>query len=69
MGWVATHLVPYCIVRGHQIGAAVAALGASVMRDAIGSYRSAFMASGAAFLITSVLVSRIARGPALALAE
>jgi hypothetical protein len=56
MGWVATHLVPYCIVRGHQIGAAVAALGASVMRDAIGSYLSAFIASGAAFLITSVLV-------------
>ena len=57
------------IVSGHQIGGAVAALGAGMMRDATGSYLSAFIASGAACLIASLLVLRIARRPALALAE
>jgi MFS family permease len=57
------------IVCGHQIGGAVAALGAGVMRNATGSYLSAFIASGAACLIASLLVLRIARRPVLALAE
>ena len=57
------------IVCGHQIGGAVAALGAGVMRDATGSYLGAFIASGAACLIASLLVLRIARRPVLALAE
>jgi predicted MFS family arabinose efflux permease len=57
------------IVCGHQIGGAVAALGAGMMRDATGSYLSAFIASGAACLIASLLVLRIARRPVLALAE
>jgi predicted MFS family arabinose efflux permease len=57
------------IVCGHQIGGAVAALGAGVLRNATGSYLSAFIASGAACLIASLLVLRITRRPALALAE
>ncbi len=54
---------------GHQIGGAVAALGAGIMRTGTGSYLGAFIASGAACLIASLLVLRIARRPALALAE
>ncbi len=54
---------------GHQIGGAVAALGAGVMRAETGSYLSAFVASGAACLIASLLVLRIARRPVLVLAE
>jgi predicted MFS family arabinose efflux permease len=57
------------IVCGHQMGGALAALGAGVMRNATGSYLSAFIASGAACLIASLLVLRIARRPVLALAE
>ena len=57
------------IVCGHQIGGAVAALGAGVMRNATGSYLAAFIASGAACLIASLLVLRIARRPVLVLAE
>jgi hypothetical protein len=47
----------------------VAALGAGVMRNATGSYLGAFIASGAACLIASLLVLRIARRPVLVLAE
>jgi MFS family permease len=57
------------IVCGHQMGGALAALGAGVMRHATGSYLSAFMVSGATCLIASLLVLRIARRPALAPAE
>jgi MFS family permease len=53
---------------GHQIGGAVAALTAGVMRTETGSYLTAFVASGAACLIASLLVLRIARRPALAVA-
>jgi MFS family permease len=54
---------------GHQIGGAVAALAAGVMRGETGSYLTAFVASGAACLIASLLVLRIARRPALAVAR
>jgi MFS family permease len=57
------------IVCGHQMGGAMAALGAGVMRNATGSYLLAFIASGAACLIASLLVLRIARRPALVPAE
>ena len=57
------------IVCGHQIGGALAALGGGVMRNATGSYLAAFIASGAACLIASLLVLRIARRPVLVLAE
>ena len=46
----------------------MAALGAGVLRNATGSYLSAFIISGAACLIASLLVLRIARRPAVALA-
>jgi hypothetical protein len=39
------------------------------MRNATGSYLAAFIASGAACLIASLLVLRIARRPVLVLAE
>ena len=54
------------IVCGHQMGGALAALGGGVMRNATGSYMAAFIASGAACLIASLLVLRIARRPAMA---
>jgi predicted MFS family arabinose efflux permease len=57
------------IVCGHQIGGAIAAVGAGVMRNETGSYLGAFIASGAACLIASLLVLRIARRPVLAIAE
>jgi predicted MFS family arabinose efflux permease len=54
------------IVAGHQLGGALAALGAGEVRSFTGSYFPAFVASGAACLIASLLVLRIARRPALA---
>jgi MFS family permease len=57
------------IVCGHQMGGALAALGGGVMRNATGSYMAAFIASGAACLIASLLVLRIARRPAMAVAD
>jgi predicted MFS family arabinose efflux permease len=53
------------IVCGHQMGGALAALGGGVMRNATGSYLMAFIASGAACLIASLLVLRIGRRPVL----
>ena len=46
-GWVFT---------GHQIGAAVAALGAGVSRDALATYLPAFYAAGAACLVAAVAI-------------
>ena len=43
----------------------LAALGGGVMRNATGSYLMAFIASGAACLIASLLVLRIGRRPVL----
>src|SRR5215469_15006470 len=57
------------IVCGHQMGGALAALGGGVMRNATGSYLMAFIASGAACLIASLLVLRVARQPVMAIAE
>ncbi len=54
------------IACGHQMGGALAALGGGVMRNATGSYLSAFIASGAACLIASLLVLRMSRRPAMA---
>jgi len=47
----------------HQIGGAAAALGAGAVRSATGSYFLAFLASGAACMLASLLVLRIARQP------
>ena len=49
------------ITAGHQIGAALAALGAGLVRNSTGSYFMAFVASGSLCLIASLLVLRIAR--------
>jgi len=51
------------------VGGAIAALMAGAIRNATGSYMLAFLASGAACLLASLLVLRIARQPALAAAE
>ncbi len=58
------------IVAGHQIGGALAALGAGETRFLTGSYVPAFLASGVACLMAALLVLRIARrGAAVAAAE
>ena len=58
------------IVAGHQIGGALAALGAGETRYLTGSYVPAFLASGIACLMAALMVLRIARGrTALAVAE
>jgi len=54
------------IVAGHQLGGALAALGAGEVRSVTGSYLIAFVASGVACLMASLLVLRINRRPALA---
>jgi predicted MFS family arabinose efflux permease len=53
----------------HQVGGAVAALGAGAVRSVTGSYFLAFLASGAACLLASLLVLRIARQPVAVAAE
>jgi MFS family permease len=50
------------IVAGHQIGGALAALGAGETRYLTGSYVPAFLASGIACLMAALMVLRIARG-------
>ena len=57
------------IVAAHQVGGALAAFGAGLVRNDTGSYMMAFLASGLACLIASLLVLRIARQPVLAAAE
>jgi MFS family permease len=58
------------IVAGHQIGGALAALGAGETRYLVGSYLPAFLASGVACLLAALMVLRIARArTAVVLAE
>jgi MFS family permease len=58
------------IFAGHQIGGALAAFGAGTVRTITGDYLLAFLASGLACLIASLLVLRIAKPqPVLAAAE
>jgi MFS family permease len=45
----------------HQVGSALAAMGAGVLRGASGSYLPAFLAAGAACLLAAWLVMRIGR--------
>ena len=56
------------IYAGHQVGGAVAAVGAGAVRGLTGSYLLAFLTSGLACLLASLLVLRIARAPAVAVA-
>jgi MFS family permease len=53
----------------HQVGGALAALGAGEVRNVTGSYFIAFLASGAACILASLLVLRIARVPVPVAAE
>ena len=53
---------------GHQIGAAVAAAGAGWIRTTTGSYLEAFIISGVACLIASLIVLRVSKTPVQAVA-
>ena len=58
------------IFAGHQIGGALAAFGAGAVRGVTGDYLLAFLTSGLACLLASLLVLRVTRSePALVLAE
>jgi MFS family permease len=58
------------IFAGHQIGGGIAAFGAGMVRSVTGDYLLAFLISGLACLLASLLVLRIARpGPIAAPAE
>jgi sugar phosphate permease len=58
------------IFAGHQVGGGVAAFGAGMVRSVTGDYLLAFLISGLACLLASLLVLRIARPePAVASAE
>ena len=52
------------VFAGHQIGAAVAAWGAGELRDVTGSYRPAFVISGACCIVAAAWVTRIRHRPA-----
>jgi sugar phosphate permease len=55
------------IFAGHQVGGALAAFGAGAVRSATGDYLLAFMTSGLACLLASLLVLRVTRpAPAIA---
>jgi MFS family permease len=65
-----TPVIVSWIFAAHQVGGALAALGAGAVRSVEGSYLLAFVASGMACLLASMLVLRISRpAPALAPAE
>ena len=51
------------VMVGHQIGAATAALGAGVIREALGSYNPAFMIAGAFGLVAAIAATRISMAP------
>lgn len=57
------------IFAAHQIGGAMAAFGAGTVRSFSGSYLLAFIASGVACLMASMLVLRVTPRGALAIAE
>lgn len=58
------------IFAGHQVGGGLAAFGAGVVRSVTGDYLLAFLVSGLACLLASLLVLRIARpGAAVVLAD
>jgi len=50
------------IFAGHQVGGALAAIGAGAVRDFTGTYLLAFLASGLACFCASLLVLRVSRG-------
>ena len=62
-----TPVIVSWIFAAHQVGGALAAFGAGAVRSFEGSYLLAFVASGLACLLASMLVLRVSR-PAQALA-
>jgi sugar phosphate permease len=65
-----TPVIVSWIFAAHQVGGALAAFGAGAVRSLEGSYLLAFVASGVACLLASLLVLRVSRpAPALAAAE
>jgi fucose permease len=48
---------------GHQIGAAIVAVAAGVVRDQLGDYAAAWSGAGALCLVAAVPSARIRRGP------
>jgi len=52
------------VFASHQVGAGLAALGAGVVRTALGDYRLAFVTSGAVCLVAALLALAIGRGSA-----
>ena len=63
-------LIVAWIFAGHQVGGGIAAFGAGVVRDVTGNYLLAFLISGLACLLASLLVLRIAYpGPVVVPAE
>jgi predicted MFS family arabinose efflux permease len=57
------------IFAAHQVGGALAAFGAGAVRSMSGSYLTAFIASGLACLLASMLVLRVTKRATLAVAE
>jgi MFS family permease len=65
-----TPVIVAWIFAGHQVGGGLAAFGAGMVRSVTGNYLLAFLISGLACLLASLLVLRIARhGPVVAPAE
>jgi predicted MFS family arabinose efflux permease len=65
-----TPVIVAWIFAAHQVGGALAAFGAGAVRSVEGSYLLAFVASGMACLLASMLVLRVSRPtPVLAVAE
>ena len=53
------------IFAGHQVGGALAAFGAGAVRSVTGDYLLAFVTSGLACLVASLLVLRVTRSDAV----
>jgi predicted MFS family arabinose efflux permease len=51
------------VFASHQVGAAIAAVAAGVVRDQLGDYDAAWYGAGALCLLAAVLSTRIRRGP------
>jgi predicted MFS family arabinose efflux permease len=63
-----TPVVISWIFAGHQVGGALAAFGAGAVRSATGDYFLAFVTSGVACLLASLLVLRVTRSRGMAVA-
>jgi sugar phosphate permease len=50
------------VVAGHQLGAAVAAYGAGVLRETFGNYTMAYLSAGGMCVVASLMVMTIGRG-------